>query len=830
MKKLFVVALAAMAMVSCVMNEEVVEVKGGDAIAFADAFLDNATRAAVDPSFTPNQGENPLTGFNVWAFMDDVTGTVFEAEDVTKSGDAWTYVNTQYWAPNHTYYFAALAPMDSANATVTPSTDVDASKLGLGKVEFTNVDGSEDLVYAKKSVTTAADINQQPAPVKLQFQHLLSKVKFTFENGFTNENATLKITKIQMTAPKTGTIDLAVADYAKGWVLGADEAFAFGDLEVAELGIGAKAESAMERLMIPAAADHKYVITFTAKLYMGDVLAQTFEETTELTGIEFEMGKGYNLTAELNGGNLGLYPITFEVDVTEWDEYTDVTVDPRVVYVSNFTEFQAALDNAAADKGCNIIFAKDIEGDVTLLQKEGVNLVIDGAEYKYDGVITVNGDARAKGQETVTFKNINFEASEKKTFISAPSKVNGRYNYSHNVTIEDCTFTGNYPTAEVGCASFTGTYNLVVRNCEATGVHSLVQAQSCDNTVLVENVKVLASKSGVSFGNTAYPVLRNANIEATEYGVRGDANASRGNLVIEKSTIEAAVPVVIRKVTTAGYAVNLAADATLTKTGTYDVVFTSGDDDAAYVAPTVAFSYNNASANAYTVFGLVTDLAEALANGEKFIVLAANANYAGTYKMANGVTIIGNGAQVGAIELNGANNVTLKDIKFNATTGVVAADYKGDKRGGVYNIVSGSDTNKPQVGARNLVIDGCTFEGTFTNGGAPIVFVDRARPTGGSGNVTIKNCTFNTVSAFYDVYGYYTGNNGMNFVIEKNTFNSTSLQGLPVYLGRYASNNATIVKGNKFNNTDSIENSVYVQAHSGSYTVSIDAADNTFGK
>ena len=175
MKKLFVVALAAMAMVSCV-NEDVVSVKGGDAIAFDNAFIDNSTRAAADPSTTTAS----IDAFDVWAFMDSVDGTVFEGENVTKSGVDWTYVNTQYWLPNHTYYFAALAPMDSANATVTPSTDVVASKLGLGKVVFTNVDGSEDLIYAKNSVTTAADINVQPEAVKHQFQHLLSKVKFTF--------------------------------------------------------------------------------------------------------------------------------------------------------------------------------------------------------------------------------------------------------------------------------------------------------------------------------------------------------------------------------------------------------------------------------------------------------------------------------------------------------------------------------------------------------------------------------------------------------------------------------------------------------------------------
>ena len=108
MKKLFVIALAAFGMVACV-NEEITELPQGGAIAFESAFIDNATRAAVDPSTTTAS----LAGFDVWAFVNESNGVVFTDQDVTKNGNVWSYQGTQYWAPNKPYYFAALAPMNS---------------------------------------------------------------------------------------------------------------------------------------------------------------------------------------------------------------------------------------------------------------------------------------------------------------------------------------------------------------------------------------------------------------------------------------------------------------------------------------------------------------------------------------------------------------------------------------------------------------------------------------------------------------------------------------------------------------------------------------------
>ena len=75
MKRFLVCSLATLAMVACV-NEDVVETPKSDIIRFADAHINNSTRAveAVDPSTT----KATLDAFDVWAYMTSTDGTVLD--------------------------------------------------------------------------------------------------------------------------------------------------------------------------------------------------------------------------------------------------------------------------------------------------------------------------------------------------------------------------------------------------------------------------------------------------------------------------------------------------------------------------------------------------------------------------------------------------------------------------------------------------------------------------------------------------------------------------------------------------------------------------------
>lgn len=286
-----------------------------NAIAFGSVFIENATRAAVDPS-TQN---GKLTAFDVWGFVKEYDGIVFVDQDVILEDGLWTYDGTQYWAPGQMYYFSALAPMNSGNIAYELASG-EAAKLGLGTLTFTNADGTEDLLYAHDSMLSNG-VGEAADAIQLQFKHLLSKLKFTFRNGFVTENASIQVRNIKITAPAEGSIDVAQADFSNGWVLDDEKVtLAFGDVE--KLACGKDAESTYERLTIPAPASYAYLITFDVDLYMGAQLVYTASLESIVTGVGLEMGKAYNFTADITPESLELDNIAF--DVVRVDGWTPI--------------------------------------------------------------------------------------------------------------------------------------------------------------------------------------------------------------------------------------------------------------------------------------------------------------------------------------------------------------------------------------------------------------------------------------------------------------------------------------------------------------------------
>ena len=236
--------------------------------------------------------------------------------------------------------------------------------------------------------------------------------------------------------------------------------------------------------------------------------------------------------------------VKFVVDGEVIDE---PSVYAGVNEVSNVGEFQAALNGVKAGDNL-IVFVADIEGDATVYQIENANVIVDGNAKKYDGTISIEGNNRGTGAETVLIKNVNFETayaeSASKYFIKGLTEGNS---YPHNITIEACSFKNTEDGYTVVGMNFNQFYNLKVVNCESTNLHSLLQAQSCDNAVVVEGVTI-NGKNGISFGNTKNATIKNSTIEAVGYGVRSDATDAREvYLTVEDCAIKAYIPVVARK-------------------------------------------------------------------------------------------------------------------------------------------------------------------------------------------------------------------------------------------------------------------------------------------
>ena len=317
MKKILFAILCIGTLASCAREE--VTTSHQVEIKFANAFVDvhGVRTKAADPTVTSNS----IDAFKVWGFMDQTSGWMFDGKVVSRDGDAWTYEDLQYWTPEHTYYFGALAPVE--NCSWTLSTD-NANEYGIGVVSFTNVDGTEDLLYAATKVTTADEetlLAEGMDPVNLTFSHLLSKVKFTFTNAFTTENVTMTVSEIKMTVPKAATIDLAVENWWDNddWTVTGTETTTLDFANVpGVLEITQSAASTNQRLTFPAAKTATYEISFKVNLTVGDQPAMEIEKTATLTGVAFNMGRSYNIKADITPENLGLLPIEFSVEVNEW--------------------------------------------------------------------------------------------------------------------------------------------------------------------------------------------------------------------------------------------------------------------------------------------------------------------------------------------------------------------------------------------------------------------------------------------------------------------------------------------------------------------------------
>lgn len=397
MKKLFVCALAASMFTAC-SQDETISQQSPMQISFDGAFVNKASRANKAEDWTTTTEK--LTGFDVWGYMDDQTGRIFgdgdNGENVTGSKGNFTYVNEQYWYAGHTYHFSALAPMDSEDATVTPPATGE-SVYGLSKVNFDNKAGDVDLLYAtyERNIPAGADLSQYAGKVDFTFYHLLSKVKFSFKNTYTNPNIHFVVYDIQMTAPKVGNINLNNDDWAKNskWELvGTDKTtLAFGTTD--DIAQGKEQECATERLTIPATASQEYLVTFKVDLYNGDVKVnkKPYNHDITLTGVDFEIGKAYDLYAELNANNIidptdpenpdsNSYPIVFDVqEVDEWDQATDEKVDDYLVekgeelmLITDATiNGSLKLNNSILNGAGNTLYAAEVPTDPGLVRPSG---------------------------------------------------------------------------------------------------------------------------------------------------------------------------------------------------------------------------------------------------------------------------------------------------------------------------------------------------------------------------------------------------------------------------------------------------------------------------
>ena len=451
----------------------------------------------------------------------------------------------------------------------------------------------------------------------------------------------------------------------------------------------------------------------------------------------------------------------------------NIVVNGDNAVVSNLAgcaeDLQDAIDNAIVDPKITTIikFGADITGNIYIAQKEGVNLVIDGADFDFDGTITVDGKNRNYGAETLKITNIQFLTEDaEKTFIALVDTYgNDKERYSHNVTIEGCSFYTSSYNEKVGAINALTTYNLTVKNCSAQNLHSLLQAQSCDTTINIEEVTVNNCASGISVGNTKVTNINKANINARKYALRAEGTSMRTvDVTVSNSNFSAYAPITVRKVTTGSDVDLKLSNTTLNRTteGLYDVVFQNNKDyEDGNVTPEVPTGkWTIEGADNYIVFprnhaeGVwMTWNGYELFNESGLNWLATSVNEGNTFAgknvvLKNDVTLANAWTPIGTLEnvFNGTFDGNYKTISNLVVDGVDYAAmiaYAG-KDAVIKNLTANVNINSTKYAAGIVcqASEGVTLENVTVNGSVTAVSY-----AGGLihnvANAVVKNCVNN---------------------------------------------------------------------------------------
>ena len=332
MKKIFFAVLALAGLAAC-STEDVVSRPEGAVIGFDNVFVENSTRA------------NDLTAgnfdFGVYGSVINSQrqqGMIFTNQKINANG---TYSPLQYWIAGATYNFVAFAPYTGAQWAYDTTVDTAAEN---GVLKFNNTGANQDLLFATATKTTAATLTATPGKVGFTFDHVLSRVRFTFTNGFTSGgNIKLLVTDVHIT---DAYAEGKMAVPAKTWTVEAGENNDNKKLNINFKNV-LKAQNSTEtdaRLaegmtsstehfyLIPANAS--YNVTFTVALYQAGVLVDTYNRTATLS-YNMQPGYSYDIKANLNPKNTSdegeIFPIEFQVTgVYDWANngtWTDVNAD-----------------------------------------------------------------------------------------------------------------------------------------------------------------------------------------------------------------------------------------------------------------------------------------------------------------------------------------------------------------------------------------------------------------------------------------------------------------------------------------------------------------------
>lgn len=307
MKKLFFgVALLAL-LAGCSQNETVSQPES-NYISFSNAFIDKATRA--DNSITTDgaNGTIKLESFEVYGHYNTMSA-VFNKVDVKLQADGtWSYGAAKAWEEGEHYYFHAFAPAKTITLSPYPS---QTTPKGIPVFTYTNTAADKDLIYAtaEREQPLKIDAPLNLTPVDFTFDHLLSRVKFTFENQITTGKDIEILDVAILEVASQGTIDLNVDQANWKWNL-LSSTVGYNCGKTSTIAQGAK-KTAPNVLFVLPAPTKTYKVQFTIRYEGFDHFVNA-----EVKDVEFKMGYSYNFTAKVTDAHVSPLAENIEFTVT----------------------------------------------------------------------------------------------------------------------------------------------------------------------------------------------------------------------------------------------------------------------------------------------------------------------------------------------------------------------------------------------------------------------------------------------------------------------------------------------------------------------------------
>ena len=282
----------------------------------------------------------------------------------------------------------------------------------------------------------------------------------------------------------------------------------------------------------------------------GGTVAAVKCEIRELTVTGGAVGTVTTLTADGN-------EIAYVVDNNGL--YVEASVQ---IGTTNYATLAEAI--AAVKDGETITLLAANDEDVIIKQAKNVSFIIDGNGNTYTGTITIDGNKRSTGKETLTIQNMNFVADKAgQAFISTVKST-----LAHNVTVTGCTFTGDEDKTAYGMY-LRHAYNISVVGCTATNMLDVAYGNTAVTGFTADNVTVTNSVNGFWLSYPNGVVIKNVDLDVSNVGV-GLYNNSANSATFENCTIKADTPVYLEQKTEKAY--------TVTFDGTNN--FTAADDSA----------------------------------------------------------------------------------------------------------------------------------------------------------------------------------------------------------------------------------------------------------